>query len=164
MRRQTGQPTVGHNITLTLTFPVVEVEVNLWLTVSQPVCLGAWIPSGSHDQISFISLMIAGFLIWAPSLRRGWVHHLLVQLPLGLARAATLGSRTHGHILLSLLRLPQSGGPVIPLGTGFPFSCPYDSQGCSGVILTCLHTDSLTFPAMLVEYLFPSRGLVLFRV
>jgi hypothetical protein len=37
-----------------------------------------------------------------------------VQLLLGLARAATLGSkshRTHGHILLSHLRLPQPGGP-----------------------------------------------------
>jgi hypothetical protein len=57
-----------------------------------------------------------------------------VQLLLGLARAVTLGShsrRTHNHILLSLIRLPQSGGPgshisipqeqggpIIPPGTG----------------------------------------------
>jgi hypothetical protein len=41
----------------------VEVEVNLRPTVSRPVCLGAGIPFGSHDQNSFISLTIAGFLI-----------------------------------------------------------------------------------------------------
>jgi hypothetical protein len=77
------------------------------------------------------------FLYGAPSLTRGWVYNLLIQLFLGLARAVTLGSesrRTHGHILLSHLRLPQpgepgpriyipqeQGGPVIPPGTGFPF-------------------------------------------
>jgi hypothetical protein len=42
----------------------VEVEVNLRLTVNRPVYLGARIPSRSHDQISFISLTIARFLIW----------------------------------------------------------------------------------------------------
>jgi hypothetical protein len=73
----------------------------------------------------------------APSLTRGWVCNLPVQLFLVLARAVTLGSksrRTHDHILLSHLRLPQpggpgpciyvpqeQGGPVIPLGPGFPF-------------------------------------------
>jgi hypothetical protein len=70
-----------------------------------------------------------------PSLTRGWVCNLLVQLLLVLARAVTLGSksrRTRDHILLSHLRLPQpgvpgfriyipreQGGPVIPPGTGF---------------------------------------------
>jgi hypothetical protein len=65
------------------------------------------------------------------------VCHLLIQLLLGLARAVTLGSkfsRTHDNILLSHLRphqpggpgpriyIPQDqGGPVTPLGTGFPF-------------------------------------------
>jgi hypothetical protein len=47
---------------------------------------------------------------------RGWVCNLLVQLLLGLARASNLGSksrRTHDHILLSHLRLPQLGGPII---------------------------------------------------
>jgi hypothetical protein len=52
----------------------------------------------------------------APSLTRGWVSNLLVQLLLGLARAVTLGSKprsTHDHILLSHLILPQPGGQGI---------------------------------------------------
>jgi hypothetical protein len=95
----------------------------------------------------------------APSLTRGWVYNLLVQLLLGLARAVTLGSksrRTHDHILLSHLRLHQpggpgpciyipqeQGGPVIPPGTGFPFVTSYDSQGCGGGILSRLHLSRL---------------------
>jgi hypothetical protein len=66
-----------------------------------------------------------------------WFIIFTEQLLLGLARAVTLRSksrRTHGHILLSHLRLLQpggpgpriyipqeQGGPVIPPGTGFPF-------------------------------------------
>jgi hypothetical protein len=48
----------------------------------------------------------------APSLTRGWVCNLLP----GHARAVTLGSKslkTHDHILLSHLRLPQPGRPGI---------------------------------------------------
>jgi hypothetical protein len=82
---------------------------------------------------------------------RGWVCNLLVQLLLGPARAVTLGSksrRTHGHILLSHLRLPQLGGlgprihipheqgsPVLPLS---PLTTRRDY---GGGILTRLHTD-----------------------
>jgi hypothetical protein len=67
-----------------------------------------------------------------------------------------LGSKsreTHGHILLSHLRIPQpggpgpriyipqeQGGPVIPPGTGFPFIVSYDLQGYGGGILTRLFT------------------------
>jgi hypothetical protein len=40
-----------------------EVEVNLQPTVSWPCCLGVGIPSGAHDQISFIFLRIVDFLI-----------------------------------------------------------------------------------------------------
>jgi hypothetical protein len=96
----------------------VEVEVNLRPTVSRPVYLGVRRPSVTCDQffflleISFRQLRVCCFV--APSLTRGRVCNLLVQLLLGLARAVTLGSkshRTHDHILLSHLRLPQPGGP-----------------------------------------------------
>jgi hypothetical protein len=119
----------------------VEVEVNLRPTISLPVCLGVRRSSGTCDQffflleISFRQLRLSYFV--APSLTIGWVCNLLVQLLLGLARAVSLGSksrRTHGHILLSHLRLPQpegpgsriyipqeQGSPVMPLGTGFSF-------------------------------------------
>jgi hypothetical protein len=71
------------------------------------------------------------FWCGAPSLTRGWVCNLIVQLLLGLARAVTLGSKSHRT--QSHLRLPQPGGPVpriyipqeqsvpvIPPGSGFP--------------------------------------------
>jgi hypothetical protein len=112
---------------------VSEVEVKLQPTVSRPVCLGVRRPSGTRDQFYFLleiffrQLQFCNFVL--PSLTRGRVCNLLVQLLLGLARAATLGSkssRTHGHILLSLMRLPQTLGPdprdpVIPPGAGFHF-------------------------------------------
>jgi hypothetical protein len=109
---------------------------------------------GTRDQffflleISFRQLRVCYFV--APSLTRGRVCNLLVQLLLSLARAVTLGSksrRTHGLILLSHLRLPQpgrpgpriyitqeQGGPVIPSGTGFPFCRLLSSQGYGGGI------------------------------
>jgi hypothetical protein len=73
----------------------------------------------------------------APSLMRGWVCNLLVQLLLDLARAFESEScRTHDHITQSHLRLPQpsgsgphvyslqeQGGLVIPPSTGFPSCC-----------------------------------------
>jgi hypothetical protein len=63
--------------------------------------------------MSFRQLSVCYFV--APSLTRGQVCNLLVQLLLGLARAVTLGSksrRTHGHILLSHLRLLNLEGKV----------------------------------------------------
>jgi hypothetical protein len=50
-----------------------------------------------------------------PCRTRGWVCTLLVQSLLGLARAVTFGSKcrkTHDHILLSHLRLPNLEGQV----------------------------------------------------
>jgi hypothetical protein len=92
---------------------------------------------------------------WAPFLTRGWVCNLLVLL-LGLARAVTLGSkshRTHDHILLSHLKLPQPRSPYLypipqkqcgavtpPRALGSLFVASYDSQGYGGGTLTRLHT------------------------
>jgi hypothetical protein len=127
----------------------VKVKIILRPTVSRPVCPGVRRPSGTRDQFFFL-LDIFFRHLWdryfvAPSLTRGLICNLLIQLLLGLARAVTLRSksrRTHDHILLPHLRLPQpggpgscvyipqeQGGPVIPPGTGFPFVASYDSQG-----------------------------------
>jgi hypothetical protein len=70
-----------------------------------------------------------------PSLTRGLVYNLLVKLLLGIAKAVTLGSKSHrtrDHILLSHMRITvpggpvlrvyirqEKGGPVIPPGTEF---------------------------------------------
>jgi hypothetical protein len=93
---------------------MAKVEVTLWPTVSWPVSLGVRRSSGTRDQFYFL-LEIFFSVIYCTI-------------------AVTLRSkfcRTHGHILLSHLRLPQpggpgsriyilqkQGGPVIPLGTG----------------------------------------------
>jgi hypothetical protein len=97
----------------------------------------------------------------APSLTRWWICNLLVQLLLGLTRAVTLGSksrRTHDHILLPHLRLPQPGGSAScylnSQGTGYPSYTPralgslfvtsYDSLGYGEGILTHLHSGMWT--------------------
>jgi hypothetical protein len=128
-------------------------------SVGQPILM-----SGSHlEPMTRFLFSVWRFRVpWcgAPSLTRGWVCYLLVQLLLGLARAVTLESksrRTHDHILLSHLRLPQlrgpgprtyilqeQGGPVLPLGTGFPFVASYHSQGYGKGIVNLLHTGECT--------------------
>jgi hypothetical protein len=140
---------------------LVEVEANLRPKVSRPVCPGVRRPSGTRDQffflleISFRQLRLCYFV--EPSLKRGRVCNLLVQLLLGLARAVTLGSkpcRTHGHILLSHLRLPPTwrarspylyppgtGRPSYTLGHWVPFLSPLKTRrDYGGGILTRLHT------------------------
>jgi hypothetical protein len=107
------------------------------------------------------------FFVWqlpvswsgAPSLTRGSVCNLLLQLLLCLARAVTLGyesRRTHDHILLSHLRFPHSklgpgpriyilqehSGPVLPPGTGFPFR---RLLGLAGIRWKCSNPPQLIF-------------------
>jgi hypothetical protein len=152
---------------------VQEIELHLPPTVSRQVCLGVWLASGAHDQIFVFCLTIAGFLMWGTAVTRGWVWNLLVQLILVLARAVTLLSksrRTHGHILVSHLRLPQLGltgpriyipqeqaGPVIPPGTAFRFVCSYDSRGYGGGVLArLLVSGSICLPISLT-YVSPRR-------
>jgi hypothetical protein len=114
-------------------------EITTGQSVGQPVLV-----SGTHlgpaTNFSF-SLEFPSDSYWFVILKRPlWREERSViycKLLLDLARAVTLRSkscRTHGHILLSRLRLPQpggpgpriyipqeQGGPVIPPGTGFPF-------------------------------------------
>jgi hypothetical protein len=71
-----------------------EAEVKLGSTISRPVCLGVGLPSGAHDQIFVFCLTIAVSCCRAPSLTRGWVCNLLVQLFLYLAKVITLGSKS----------------------------------------------------------------------
>jgi hypothetical protein len=139
----------------------LEVEVNLRLTVSRSVCPGVRRPYGTRDQFFFLLEIffrqLTLYYFVTPSLTRGRICNLLVQLLLGLARAVTLGSksrRTHGHILLFHLRLPQPGGPgsriYIPPETGWPSYIPghwvpflsplTTSRDYDGCILTRLHT------------------------
>jgi hypothetical protein len=86
----------------------------------------------------------------------------------------TLGSksrRTHDHILLSHLRLPQlgrpapriyipqeQGGPVIPPDNGFPFVASYDSLGYGGGMalrLAYINLDGPTRSRFSVVFLGP---------
>jgi hypothetical protein len=96
----------------------VEVEVILLTMVSRPVCLGVGHPFGAHDQAFIIFGHFRFTNCGAPYLTREGVCNLLVQLLLGLASAVTLESksrRTRDHILLSRLRLHQSGGSAYPI-------------------------------------------------
>jgi hypothetical protein len=70
------------------------LKLNLELkSVSRPVCLDVGLPSGTHNQTFFFVWQFWLCWYWAPSLTRGWVCNLLVQLLFGLARAITLGSK-----------------------------------------------------------------------
>jgi hypothetical protein len=119
---------------------LVEVEVKLRPTVSQPVRLGVRHPSGIRDQFFFLleiffrQLRVCYFA--ASSLTRGRVCNLLLLLVLTSSVPLWYESRENqDHNLLSqFLRLTQPEGPgprmyilqeqggvVIPPGTGFTF-------------------------------------------
>jgi hypothetical protein len=71
-----------------------EVEVDLWPTISRPVCLGVGLLSGAHDQIFVFWLTLRISCCEAPFLMGGCVCDLLIQLLLSLSRAMTLGSES----------------------------------------------------------------------
>jgi hypothetical protein len=105
-------------------------------TVTRPVRLGIRCPSGTRDQFYFLleifvrQLRVCNFV--APSLTRGRACNLLHNYFWALPEQLLLGRsprRTHDHILLSHLRLPQPAGPgrspyLYPTGTGWPSYTP----------------------------------------
>jgi hypothetical protein len=110
--------------------PSLQVEVNLRPAVRWPVCLGVEVPSGAHDHISVFCLKVCEFLE-EPSLTRGLVCNLLVQLLLGLARVFTLGSKSH-RTQRSYFSVSNKTPPtcrvrfpyLYPPGTGWPSYIP----------------------------------------
>jgi hypothetical protein len=118
---------------LRMTVPIShkkKVEVTLRLTVGQSVCLGIEHPCGTCDQILLPVEMLLSEICGLVSVGRPlWredgsaIYSVITQWSESL--------RTRNHTLLSLLRLPQpggpgshiyipqeQGGPVIPPGTG----------------------------------------------
>jgi hypothetical protein len=111
--------------------------------VNRPVRLGVEPHLRPEYSITIGHLRVSYY--GEPSLTRGLVCNLLIQLLLGLAKAVTIASksrRTHDHILLSQLSFPQpggpdprihvpqeQGGPVIPPGIRFPLRRPLRLAG-----------------------------------
>jgi hypothetical protein len=112
----------------------VDVEVNLQLTVSRPVCLGVRHPSGTRDQffflleISFRQLRVCYFV--APSLTRGWVCNLLYNCFWPLPEQSLLGhspaelAAIFYCLIWDSLNLEGQVPVLISPGTGWPSYTP----------------------------------------
>jgi hypothetical protein len=102
-----GSPFYSDCLELWLTYEWTEWVLSLMLrsTVSRPVFLGIKHPSGAYVQIFIIVWQLQVFWFGVPSLTRGRVCRL--QLQLALASAVIFRSesrRTRGHILLSQIQ------------------------------------------------------------
>jgi hypothetical protein len=123
-------------------------------SVGQPIFLwGHHLGPATNFSFSFKEIIFKYLWIFGGygllSLTRRWVCNLLIQVPLGFARGATLGSRSRwiwDHSLLSHLRL----GPLSVVS--------YDSQGYGWGILTHLHTGFNTCPIGLHTIITPWQG------
>jgi hypothetical protein len=99
--------------------PCLSLSLTLGPTVSRPVCLGIKYPSGSYDQIFIIVWQLRVCWFGAPSLTRGRVCRLQLQVALASAVVA----------IFYCLRFETS-----------LFVASYDSQGHGGGIRPRLHT------------------------
>jgi hypothetical protein len=106
----------------------VKFEVMLRPTDSRPVWLGAGHPSGAHNQIYTTVGHMRVCWCEAPSLTRGYICNLLLQLLLDLARAVTLVCKPHDINWPPHLRFPKLGGPgpriYIARGAEWPIYIP----------------------------------------
>jgi hypothetical protein len=135
----------------------VEVEFNLWLTVSRPVYLGVRRPSGTRDQFFFLfeipfrQLRLCYFV--TPSLSRGLVL-IYCTIASGPCQSSYSWGRSPAELTAIFYCLiwdsPNLEGQVpifisprnrvaqlYPRALGSLFVASYYSQGCSGCIL-CL--------------------------
>jgi hypothetical protein len=122
----------GYCIYIYIYIYIFEVEVTLRLTVSQSVCFRIECPSGTYDQILFPFGMLLYEICGIVSVGRPlWREDGSAICSVITQWSESL--RTGNHILLSHLRLRQSGGPgsriyiaqeqggpIIPPGTGIP--------------------------------------------
>jgi hypothetical protein len=111
---------------MSLAFVLIQSQI-CFTTDGQSVFLLVRTQSGARRHLRFYSC-------GAPSLTRGRVCNLSVQLLLGLASAVTLRSEfrgTRGHIIPS------------HLGLGFLSVASYGSKSCGGGILSNLHAGGL---------------------
>jgi hypothetical protein len=140
----------------------VEVEVNLRLTVSRPVCPGVRRPSGTCDQffflleISFRQLLVCYFVV--PSLTRGdgsviyctiasgpgshsWVEVLQNSRPY-FTVSSEIPPKLEGQVPV-FISPRKRVAQLYPRALGYIFVASYGSQGSGGGILTRLHTGLL---------------------
>jgi hypothetical protein len=144
-----------HSSTCPLTLPIKhqpedEVEVNLWPSVSRPVCPYVGLPSGANDQFFFLSdncgFLVVGHPLWREdgseficSIASGPCQnsHSRVEVPQNSWPYFTVHLRLpnlEGQVPVFIS--PKTRWPSYTPRHWVPFAASYDSQGYGGSILT----------------------------